>query len=488
MTAIQEAIDAAPVPAQPAALSWRAKMGYGIGSTAIGVINYGLSSLVLIYYNQVVGLPAETVGFAIMIALIVDAFWDPMLGHFSDQLRSSWGRRHPFMYFSALPCALAFFLLFSAPAGLSEAAAIAYLFTTLVALRIMLSFYEIPSASLAPELAPGYEQRTNLLSYRFFFAIVGLVTLGVLAFNVYLVPNERYDNGMLNREGYMLYGLTAAAVILPTILFSAAATHHLIPRLHRPPKRHVPVRQLLKEVGDTLWNRSLIALTIAGMFAAVARGLQDGLGVYFGVYFWQLKSAEISLLAVSLAVSTAIAVMLAPYASRALGKKGGVIVMTMAWLVIDMTPYVLRYFDLMPANGTDALRITLFSVWIFRGTAIAIAQILLTSMIADLTEDSQAKTGRRSEGLLLSADNILQKCVTGFGVFFSGLLLAAVQFPENASPETLDYSIVLHLAMAFVPTVTALTLAAMACTWFYRIDRAKHEENLRRISGAPLPD
>lgn len=487
MTAVPDApaAGAAETPArQTAGLGFKTKLGYGVGSTAIGIIAYGLSSLVLIYYNQVVGLPAETVGFAIMIALIIDAFWDPMLGHFSDQLRARWGRRHPLMYFSALPIALAFLALFSAPAGMSPGMALAYLFAALIGLRVVLSFYEIPSASLAPELAPGYEERTNLLSYRFFFAIVGTVVMGVLAFNVFLTPNERYTNGMLNREGYMLYGLVAAAIILPTILISAAATHHMIPRLHKPPKRVIPLRQLIREVGDTLWNRSLIALTIAGMFAAVARGLNDGLGVYFGVYFWQLKSREISYLAICMAVSTVIAVMLAPHISRALGKKGGVIAMSLLALVINITMPSLRLLDVLPPNGTVELLIYLIMGWIGGGAAGAVGAILLTSMIADLTEDSQVKTGRRSEGLLLSADNILQKCVTGFGVFFSGLLLAAVHFPENASPDTLDYNIVRNLALLFVPTVAVLNVTAAACTWFYKIDRSTHEANLRRIAEA----
>src|SRR5512135_3677680 len=60
------------------------KLFYGFGSVAYGVKDNGFSYLLLIFYNQVVGLPAEVVGAAIMIALVFDAFLDPIVGQISD--------------------------------------------------------------------------------------------------------------------------------------------------------------------------------------------------------------------------------------------------------------------------------------------------------------------------------------------------------------------------------------------------------------------
>ncbi len=73
---------------------------YGVGSIAFGVHIMILSSMLMLYYNQVVGLPAAWVGAAIMITLIFDAICDPLIGEWSDHTRSRWGRRHPFMYAS----------------------------------------------------------------------------------------------------------------------------------------------------------------------------------------------------------------------------------------------------------------------------------------------------------------------------------------------------------------------------------------------------
>ena len=116
MTAVPTTL--ATASAQPLAqppLSTGTRLAYGFGSIAYGIKESGFSTLLLLYYNQVVGLPAGQVGLAIMLALVIDAFVDPVIGHFSDHLRSRWGRRHPFMYVAIVPVALTFWALFNLP-------------------------------------------------------------------------------------------------------------------------------------------------------------------------------------------------------------------------------------------------------------------------------------------------------------------------------------------------------------------------------------
>ncbi|HSR58656.1 MAG TPA: MFS transporter, partial [Candidatus Binataceae bacterium] len=108
-------------PASRPPLTLGTNVVYGIGSVAFGVHLTALTSLLLLFFNQVVGLPAAWVGAAMMITLIFDAICDPLIGEWSDHTRSRWGRRHPFMYAAALPVAGAYWMLWSPPAGLSHA-------------------------------------------------------------------------------------------------------------------------------------------------------------------------------------------------------------------------------------------------------------------------------------------------------------------------------------------------------------------------------
>ncbi|MDQ2762032.1 MAG: MFS transporter, partial [Pseudomonadota bacterium] len=101
--------------APPERLSLSTKLFYGFGSVAFGVKDNGFSYLLLIFYNQVVGLSAPLVGAAIMVAMVFDALLDPIVGQVSDNWRSRWGRRHPFMYASALPVAISYLALWNPP-------------------------------------------------------------------------------------------------------------------------------------------------------------------------------------------------------------------------------------------------------------------------------------------------------------------------------------------------------------------------------------
>src|SRR5581483_8623338 len=110
------------------------KLFYGFGSAAFGAKDQGFSTFLLFFYNQVVGIPAAWVSSAIAVALFVDAFADPIVGQFSDNLRTRWGRRHPLMYGAALPVAIGYFLLWNPP-HLSNGALFYYLVAAIVVVR-----------------------------------------------------------------------------------------------------------------------------------------------------------------------------------------------------------------------------------------------------------------------------------------------------------------------------------------------------------------
>ena len=103
---------AAAVPDKP---SVGLKLAHGFGAAAFGIKNNGFDYFLLLFYGTVIGLEQWLVGLALFIALVFDALSDPLVGYWSDNLRSRWGRRHPFMYAAALPVSLSYFLLWIPP-------------------------------------------------------------------------------------------------------------------------------------------------------------------------------------------------------------------------------------------------------------------------------------------------------------------------------------------------------------------------------------
>ena len=461
---------------------------YGVGSIAFGVHIMILSSMLMLYYNQVVGLPAAWVGATIMITLIFDAICDPLIGEWSDHTRSRWGRRHPFMYASAVPAAIAFYFLFDPPSGWSQSSLLIYMGVMLVTVRVLLSLYEIPSSALGPELTLDYDQRTSLMSSRFFFGTLGGAAMSVLALQVFLRKDAAHPLGLLSPAGYRETALVAAIVIFLSIMISCLGTHRFIASLVHTPRVVITWNEKFRELSGTLTNRSFLALTISGVVGAVAIGLRQGLDFYISAYFFELTPAQMSYLPASALVAAFAGVGIAPAISKRFGKKPSMIGVFFASLFASTTPIAMRLLGLLPPNGTGALFAIVLGFYFIAAVLGLSGFIIVTSMMADVVEDAAVATGQRSEGLLFAANGLISKCVTGVGTFLSGLILGWVSFPQHATPGHVDPQILHHLGMVFVPIVAVFSAISIAVLMFYNIDRSTHQRNLEQLETGDIPN
>lgn len=460
------------------------KLYYGFGSVAFGVKDNGFSYFLLIFYNQVVGLPSPTVGFAIMIALVVDAFLDPIVGQLSDNTRTPWGRRHPFMYAAALPVAISYLLLWNPPAGWDQQALFFYLIGVAILIRSFITCYEIPSSALAAELTTAYDERTKLLSYRYLFGWVGGLAMYFAGFKIFLRPDATHATGQLNPTGYAHYGLAAAGLMLFAILVSAIGTHKQIPFLRNPPARKLSIPTLAREMVGTLSHASFLRVLSGSFFTAMASGLVLSISLYFTTYFWGFSSDQIANLTFSSLTSAVLAFALAAPVSKRFGKKRTAITLIVTAFFIGCAPIVLRLLDLMPANGHPLLWPLIFGQNVISTGCSITAAILMSSMIADVVEDSEVRTGRRSEGLFFAAAAFIAKAVTGVGIFSSAMIIKVVQFPAHAKPGEVSAEVLRNLGLVYVPALGALYLLAVLFVSGYRITRESHEESLRKLAAA----
>ena len=157
--AARDAAIAAPAAEQ---LPLRIKIFHGFGSIAYGVKENGFATFLLLFYNQVVGLDAGLVGTAIMVALIADAFVDPIIGEMTDRTQHRWGRRLIWLYCAPIPLAVTWMLLWHPPQA-SDGVVIAWLIGFAIIVRSLVSMCEVPSIALVPELTGDYDERTILM-------------------------------------------------------------------------------------------------------------------------------------------------------------------------------------------------------------------------------------------------------------------------------------------------------------------------------------
>ena len=185
------------------------------------------------------------------------------------------------------------------------------------------------------------------------------------------------------------------------------------------------------------------------------------------------------------------ALFLAPAFSSRVGKKPAAMTLWIAATAFYWFPMAARLFGAFPKNG-DPVMLPLLAVMQVTGTMFSIAcSITISSMLADVVDDSQRVTGRRSEGLFFSSNAFVLKAVSGMGILVATQLLAFVHFPAHADPATLDPQIPRNLALAYFPVTFVLYAVALGCLGFYRISRAAHEENIKRLAAeaelAPFP-
>ena len=460
--------------------SFSTKFFYGLGSIAFGVKDNGFQALLLIFYNQALGLDARLAGLAIAIALVVDAIIDPMIGYASDHLHTRWGRRHPFMYGAALPVAFSYLLLFAPPSGLGQQGLFAYLLVTAILVRGFIALYEVPSAALVAELTQGYDQRTAYLSFRYFFGWVGGLTMGVVAFGVFLNRAQSGVAGTLIPANYHAYGWLASAIMLVAILASSLGTHRCIPWLNRPAIREgrFSVGSGLRDVAQALASRSAATILLAGMLYALATGLVFSMAPYFYTYFWALTPGQTSILLAGSFISAGIALPLAPKLSRVFDKRQASIGVTV--LIIATTPVslVLSLLGLFPANGAPAQMPYLFISGMISTTMLIIQGVLFTAMLADVVEENEVRTGQREEGVFFAANLFVQKCVSGLGVFASAGLLTLAGFPAHADAASIPAETLTRMGQIYVAVIVALNLLSMTCVTLFRIDRTTHAQNM----------
>jgi Na+/melibiose symporter-like transporter len=465
-------------------LSLPTRFFYGFGSVAFGVKDNGFSYFLGFFYTQVVGLPAATVGLAIMFAFILDAFIDPVIGQLSDNTRSKWGRRHPFMYASAIPVAASYLLLWNPPKGWEQGALVAYLISTAVLIRTFISCYEIPSAALASELTTDYDERTRLLSWRFLFGWVGGLAMYGLALAVFLRPDAAHPVGQLNPAGYANYGLFAAALMAVAILTTSIGTHKEIPNLRAPPHGRVTLGQLSRELFGTLANRNFLFILASSFFYAMGIGLGFSINLYFSTYFWEFSSGQIAGFTFSSLAAAVLAFAIAPRIAQTFDKKPAALILIPLGIIVTVAPIVLRLLGLMPPNGSPVLYPTIFATSIAGVGLGIVGSILFTSMIADVVEDSELKTGRRQEGVFFAAAAFINKAVSGMGIFTSGMIISAIHFPQHVKPGEVAPEIVRSLGLTYLPVQAVLYGTTVLLLIGYRISRRTHAETLSRLAAA----
>lgn len=472
-------------------LPFRLKLVHGFGAVAFGVKDGGFLFFLLFYYSQVLGMDAGLVGLILLAALLIDAFVDPIIGYLSDRTYTRWGRRLPWLYAAPVPLAFFWVLLWSPPGG--EAPSALGLLGIMVAVRLLLSACEVPSTSLVPELTSDYTERSTLFRYRYLSGWMGGILMMVLAYTVFM-PGE---NGLLQQEGYPAYGMFGAVLMVIAVLGSAYGQHHIVARL--PEKKPAPfnLKAAFGEILEAFSERAFLIFAAGGLAAYVSQGMTFSISNYLNVYVWQLDRVTfegapewlngLTAYPFALGVSVLGMFMIVGPMHHRLGKPKSAAVAAIIALVVGLTPYALFLAGMWPPVASLASTFLYYAFTVFANMFGIVVMISATSMIAEIVEAFEDRTGRRAEGSFYSGNWLVQKCATGLGAALTGQIIAISQLKQGADPTMVSFSVLSTMIIAF--SIATAVLALLAAFWLGRfpITREDHEARIAargRPSGA----
>lgn len=453
---------------------------YGSAAMAYGIKNNAFSYLLLIYANQVLGVPGYLASIALAIAMLWDAVSDLLLGHWSDKTSSRLGRRHPFMYAALIVLPLSFYALFNPLVELGGTSTFVYLLVTAIVIRTGTTLFEVPSTALLPDLEKHYDKRNKWLALRYAFGWYGGNGIHTINFAFWVGAY-----GVASQKGYTIYGAVGAVIIAIVIILSAVGTQKQASAMPRPeePFRFREITRELRQIFQSVKNRNFAALFFYGLIVGIAGGLGTALYLYNTTYFFGFSGHQIAMTGVGVMFSPLIAYWAAPHFGARYGKKQAAIGAIIFNICLYPIPYILLLTGHWPPLGSWT-SLYLYSFFIVVEVVCSIiGGVLLDSMMADVVEDSEVATTRRSEGLFYAARGFAAKAISAGGIIGAGTIVSLVGLDGVTSVDQVTYDIRLHLASFFLPLYCTLYIIGALVVMSYRIDRVGHAANLERLAA-----
>lgn len=432
----------------------------------------------MLYYNQVLGLSAILCGVVFLIASIIDGISDPLVGAFSDQFRSRWGRRHPLMFFSAFPLAISFYCLYQPPSGLSDNMLFAWFLVFMVLLRFAKTFYTVPHAALGAELTEDYHERTSIFGYSTVVGMIGGVALGVFLLVVLFPSTPEYSNGLLNESRYPLLAAFGSIVIVISLFLCTFGTRDQIPYLHQQTSRKVNYRAYLTELGQLLTNRSYISVCASWLVLASSGGILAMVSTYTYIYAFEISTEQLTIQRFVTLPGILLAIPLSAYFTRRFDKKWTVIWSCIVCAFLIGLPHFLRMIDLFPSNDSPWLLVALFGPLFLAFLVLPLVPIVIDSQLVDITDDHEFRTGRRSEGVVFSIRTFAMKATSGIGGLIGGFGLDFIAFPENAVVGEVPVETLNGLLFMSGPLYWIIVALGMGFMAMYQLTETRHAEIL----------
>ncbi|MGF1495695.1 MAG: MFS transporter [Elainellaceae cyanobacterium] len=454
-------------------LSFWTKLSYGIGTIGTSLTGSILAFFFMFFLTDVAGVPAAWAGSILMIGQISDAVSDPIIGMWSDRTKSRWGRRYPWILAGAVPFGLSFFLLWLIP---SSNVGLLFIYYVVIGILFKTAFTAVylPYVSLTPELTQGYHERTSLNSFRFTFSIGS----SILALALVGVIFDLVDD--LSTR-YVMVGIVGALLCVVPLYICVWGTRRRVlasERRHAQTPRPAPL-PLVEQVRIAFSNRPFLLVMGIYLCSWLAAQMTAVVMQYF-VVSWMNLSAQIFTYFALAVQGTALSMLFVwSHLSQRLGKKAVYFLGVGLWIIAQG-----GLFFLTPGQVP-----LMFLLGVMAGFGVSTAYLIPWSMLPDVIELDELKTGQRREGVFYAFMVMVQKVGLAIGIFLVGQVLSWAGYVESVPgepPPVQPDSALLVIRLAIGPIPTALLILGLVLAYFYPITREIYAKILLRLSQRRL--
>lgn len=450
-------------------LSVKEKIGYGMGDAGCNMIGGAIMMFLSYFYTDIFGLAPALVGVLLLSVRVLDAVTDPIMGAIADRTQTRWGRFRPYLLWVSFPYVIFSVLMFTTPEWTYNSKVI-YAFVTYFLMSLTYTAINIPYCSLGGVITADPKERVSCQSYR--FIMVGIATL-ILSST--LLPMADWFGGEDKAKGYQMAMGVLALIGLFMFLFCFATVRERI-------KPAVPSNDALKQDLRDVWKNDQWVRILLLTFCNVCPGFIRMAATMYYVVWVMEKSTHFATLFISLGVIGMMfgSALAKPLTDRYCKLK------VFFWTNIVLALFSCGFYWVNP-HATTLVLVLYFLLNILH----QLPSPLHWSLMADVDDYGEWKTGKRSTGISFSGNLFFLKVGLAVAGAMVGFLLSAYGYDADAARQSDSAVGGIILLFTVIPGIGYLITAGVVR--LLKVDRnmmiqiqsdlAKRRENYQELNA-----
>lgn len=441
------------------------KIAFGLGmATPIAFVN-SVAQLTNLIFNIGLGVSPIYLGIAQMVPRLWDAVTDPLAGYISDNTRTRWGRRRPYIFLGGIATGFFYAAIWYVPPGQSEwSILLNYLIATII-FYTAVTLYSVPLVALGYEMTGDYHERTRLFAYGSFIGnVCAIITPWLYRIaNMSIFANEV--------EGMRYVGYAVGLIIIATALFCGTQCREA----HYQEAQKQARLHFWRTMKEVMQNRVFVRFIACIFLITAGYNFVNGFANYIMIYyvFGGQKAAAGTIMGINgtaWAITALIAVFPMTWSSKRFGKAR-----TVQWAILCMI--AANLLKIVCYNPQFPL-LTLIPT-VLLSTGMLVLYTMAGSMIADICDEDELAFGVRREGSFSAVYSWWLKFAVSSAYLVAGFLLDATGVNPSLERQS-DYTLFWLRAYEIgIPTI--LCIGGLLLLVGYPLTEERAYENKRKL-------